>query len=74
MALTERRAEAPRIPPPTRALERAEQERQKYLRQRESLQLRSVVRALILLALLILLLSMFRAGFGRVFMHGWWRP
>jgi len=74
MALTEGRAASPRIPPPTRALQRAEHERQKYLRQRKSLQLRSVVRALIFLAVLILLLSVFRAGFGRVFTHGWWRP
>ena len=69
-----RRAEPPRIPPATRALERASEERKTYLRSREGLESRSVVRGLILLALLILIASMFRAGFGRVFVQGWWRP
>ena len=63
-----------RIPPPTRELERAELERATYLRERERLESLSVVRGLILLAMLVLLASMVRAGFGRVFVHGWWRP
>ena len=42
--------------------------------ERERLESRSVVRGLILLAILVLLASMVRAGLGRVFVHGWWRP
>ena len=68
------RAEPPRIPAPTRALERAELERKTCLRGRETLEARSVVRGLILLAIVVLLASMIRAGFGRVFVHGWWQP
>lgn len=68
------RAEPPRIPAPTRTLERAEAERADYLQERERLESRSVVRGLILLAILVLLASMVRAGLGRVFVHGWWRP
>jgi len=68
------RAEPPRIPSPTSALERAEVQRKAYLAGRETLQTRSIFRGLILLAVLVLLASMARAGFGRVFVPGWWRP
>jgi len=68
------RADPPRIPPSTRSLDRATHDQEIYLRNREGLESRSVVRGLILLALLVLLFSMFRAGFGRVFVPGWWRP
>ena len=68
------RAEPSRIPPPTPALERAEVQRKAYLLGREKLQVRSIFRGLILLAVLVLLGSMIRAGFGRVFVSGWWRP
>jgi hypothetical protein len=74
MQPTEVRAEKPRIPAVTRAQERAAEEQQDYLREREGLESRSVLRGLIVLALLVLLASMMRAGFGRVFVHGWWRP
>jgi hypothetical protein len=74
MHLSPERAEPPRIPAPTRALERAELERATYVRGRESVEARSVVRGLILLGIVVLLASMIRAGFGRVFVHGWWRP
>ncbi len=33
-----------------------------------------MVRGLLLLALIVLCLSIARAGLGRVFPHGWWRP
>jgi len=68
------RAESVRIPAPTQAMEQAEAERARYLRGREAVESRSVVRGLILLAVLVLLASMIRAGFGRVFVQGWWRP
>ncbi len=74
MQPTEVRAEKPRIPAATRAQERASEEQQQYLHKREGLEARSVLRGLIVLALLVLLASMIRAGFGRVFVHGWWRP
>jgi hypothetical protein len=68
-----RRAEPPRIPASTRTLDRAIEQHQTYLRARDRLAARSVVRGLILLALFILVASMYRAGFGRVFVPGWWR-
>jgi len=68
------RAEPVRVPAGTQSLERAKVERAGYLRGREALEARSVVRGLILLAMLVLLASMARAGFGRVFVRGWWRP
>jgi len=55
-------------------LERAEVQRKVYLAGREKIQARSIFRGLILLAVLVLLASMVRAGFGRVFVPGWWRP
>ena len=73
MAPTPRRAQPPRIPPSTRSLDRASQDQKSYLRNREILESRSVVRGLILLALLVLIASMFRAGIVRVFVPGWWR-
>jgi hypothetical protein len=74
MQPTEVRAEKPRIPAATRTQEHAAEEHRDYLREREGLETRSVFRGLIVLALLVLLASMMRAGFGRVFVHGWWRP
>jgi len=74
MAPRPRRADSPRIPPSTRALDRATHDQKIYLRTREGLESRSVFRGLILLALLVLIASMFRAGLGRVFVPGWWRP
>jgi len=67
-------AQPPRTPPPTPALERSEEARKAHLRRRETLERRSLVRGLLLLALVILLVSMIRAGFGRVFVHRWWHP
>ena len=67
-------AQPPRIPPSTPALEAAAEKRRRYLREREWLEGRSMVRALILLAIVALLASMVRAGFGRVFIHRWWHP
>jgi len=69
-----RRAEPPRIPPSTRSLDRATEDQKTYLHSRETIESHSVVRGLILLALLVLIASMFHAGFRRVFVPGWWRP
>ena len=73
MPLPADRAEPPRIPPPTRAQERADEVRRRYIREREWLEGRSLMRGFIVLAVIVLLASMVRAGFDRVFVHGWWR-
>jgi hypothetical protein len=43
------------------------------LADRLGLEQRSLLRGLILLALVVLLVSLARAGFGRLFLPGWWR-
>lgn len=40
--------------------------------QRESIERRSMVRGLLLLAIFVLTLSVARAGLDRVFLHPWW--
>jgi hypothetical protein len=67
------RAEAVHPPQPTRALERARAEQQEHRNKRELLERRSVVRGLIVLAVVALVFSVARAGLDRVFVHGWWR-
>ena len=71
---SEHRAEPPRSPAPTRTLERAQLERKAYFRKREQMEHRSLMRGLFLLALLVLVESIARAGVDRVFIPGWWRP
>jgi hypothetical protein len=68
------RAEPPRIPAPTRALERAEAERKTYIHKREQIEKRSILRGLVWLAVVVLVFSIARAGLDRVFPNGWWRP
>jgi hypothetical protein len=70
---TQPRAEAPRPPLPTRAMQRALDEDKAYRQDREAQQLRSLMRGLIVLALVVMLASMARAGLARVFVPGWWR-
>jgi hypothetical protein len=43
------------------------------VREREQIERRSMLRGLILLAMVVLALSMARAGMDRVFVPGWWR-
>ena len=69
-----RRAEPPRIPAASPAQVRDDAEYRVQLRQAEGRERRSMVRALVVLALLVLLLSIARAGLDRVFPSGWWRP
>jgi hypothetical protein len=66
-------AQPPRPPTPTPAQDRAERTRLAVLSARLSLEQRSLLRGLILLALLILFASLAHAGFGRLFVPGWWR-
>ena len=68
-----RRAKRPRPLQPTAAMDKARLERDAYLEQREGLERRSIFRGLIMLAILVLVFSLVRAGTERVFYAGWWR-
>jgi hypothetical protein len=46
----------------------------RYRREREKTERRSVTRGLILMAIVVLVGSIVRAGLDRAFVHGWWRP
>jgi hypothetical protein len=72
-ARAEQRAQPPAIPTPTLALLQARAEADAHRRQREALERRSLVRAMLLLAAIVLFLSIARAGFDRAFVPGWWR-
>ena len=67
------RAEPPRPPVLTDREKRRESARLERLNARVRLEQRSLLRGLILLAVLILIASLARAGFGRLFVPGWWR-
>lgn len=69
----EHRAEPPRAPELLPAQQRAELARTEVLRARLGVEERSFLRGLMLLALVVLLVSLARAGFGRLFVPGWWR-
>ena len=68
------RAATPRLPQPTPAMKRQPQAHEVYCGEREQIERRSVVRGLLLMALLALSISIVRSGLDRVFVHGWWRP
>jgi hypothetical protein len=67
------RAEPPRPPALTDREKRRESARLERLNARVRLEQRSLLRGLILLAVLILIASLARAGFGRLLAPGWWR-
>ena len=67
------RAEPPRPPALSERDERDERARKERLGARVAREQRSLLRGLILLAVLILIMSLARAGFGRLFVPGWWR-
>lgn len=69
----ELRAAAPQAPVATRAMERALAEQAAYRAERARVQQRSVVRGLVLLALMVFLVSVLRARVHNVFLPGWWR-
>ena len=70
----EHRAASPQLPALTPACKRNRKEFARYRADREKAERRSVVRGLILLAVVVLVGSAARAGIDRVFVHGWWRP
>jgi hypothetical protein len=67
------RADPPRPPALRERDERRERERKEELRARVRREQQSLLRGLILLAVVILIASLARAGFGRLFVPGWWR-
>lgn len=67
-----RRAEPPRPPALTEREQRRESARIDRLNARVRLEQRSLLRGLILLAVVILIVSLMRAGFGRLFVPRWW--
>ena len=70
----EHRAASPQLPDRSPAFERERREFKRYRSDREKVERRSVVRGLILMAMLVLVGSILRAGLDRTFVHGWWRP
>jgi len=70
----EHRAAPPQLPETSPAFERERRAFEHYRIDREQTERRSVVRGLILLAVLVLVVSMLHAGLDRTFVHGWWRP
>jgi hypothetical protein len=67
-----RQAEPPRPPALTEREQRRESARIDRLSARVRLEQRSLLRGLILLAVVILIASLVRAGFGRLFVPRWW--
>jgi len=66
------RAEPPRPPALTERDQNRETERLGRLKGRVALEQWSLLRGLILLAVVILIVSLARAGFGRLFVPRWW--
>lgn len=69
----EARAGQPAPPPLSRAATQAEGDRAAYQRMREGQERRSMLRGLILLAILVGLIALLHHGMGRAFPTGWWR-
>ena len=72
MRSVDRRAEPPRPPALTEREQRRESTRIGRLSARVRLEQRSLLRGLVLLAVVILIASLARAGFGRLFVPKWW--
>jgi hypothetical protein len=73
MDSSDHRAQPPRPPALTPEQKQREKTRVEALRARLRLEQRSLLRGLILLAVVILIVSLARAGLGRLFVSGWWR-
>lgn len=67
------RAQPARPPALSEREQRRESERIAALQGRVRLERRSLLRGLILIAVLILIASLARAGLDRLFVPGWWR-
>ena len=66
-------AQAPRAPRLSPGMQKVQAEWEAYRREREGAERRSALRGSVLLALLVLLVSLLRAGADRAFYTGWWR-
>jgi hypothetical protein len=71
--MADHHAQPPQIPQPTPELATARVAHEERVRRGARQERRSVIRGLLLIALLILAVSIARAGFGRVFPPNWWR-
>lgn len=71
--MSEQRAKPPSVPPLTASARRDLAAHDVRMRRQESQERVRVYRGLVMLAVLVLLLSMLHAGWGRVFVPGWWR-
>lgn len=68
-----RRAQPARPPALSERDQRRENARIETLCERVQLEQKSFLRGLILLAIIVLILSLATAGFGRLFVPRWWR-
>ena len=67
------RASPPRAPRASAELESAREEHAAYVQRRERTEHAGLLRALLVLAVVVLVGSIWRAGLDSVFVHGWWR-
>jgi hypothetical protein len=68
-----RRARKPQPPPVTREISRQLAEAREREERRAGEEHRSLLRGMLWAMLLVLAVGVARAGWGRVFVHGWWR-
>jgi hypothetical protein len=68
-----RRAQPARPPALSEREQRHETARRMTLRARVQMEQRSLLRGLILIVLVVLIVSLARAGLDRLFVPGWWR-
>jgi hypothetical protein len=73
MSANEQRAAAPAIPAVTREQERQLAALAERHREGEQVERSRQLRGLLVLAFVVLVLSIARAGLASVFPHGWWR-
>ena len=66
-------ASPPRPPRASAELASAREEHAAYVDGRERAERSGFLRALLVLAVVVLVASIWRAGLDRVFVHGWWR-
>ena len=68
------RAAPPQLPPSSPTQDRDRLAFKRYRTEREAKERRSVVRGLLVMAVIVLMGSIVHAGLDRAFVHGWWRP
>jgi hypothetical protein len=67
------RAQPPRPPDPNRQLREHRARQSSALEGRHAREHRSFLRGLLFLGIVVLLISLYRAGIHRAFVPGWWR-